>query len=164
MLAAQYQCDRHVVKMILESAQMLSTAQHKLCQTVSTELYKPTHVNHPSAVWVRQSRDHYNWLCQHWLMLMSEYSARYSKVHKCDSLKQHLCIPLPSSYFPQKGFTPPPQCMPEKYKQQDTVAAYRAYYIGEKSRFAKWNHGPTPDWYSAGLDNYWTATTLENAA
>ena len=58
--AAQMQCDKHVVKMVLESAQMLCTAHHSFWQ--HDVPYKPTHRNHPSAVWARSNSKHYDWL------------------------------------------------------------------------------------------------------
>ena len=78
---AQMHCDKHVVKMILEYAQLLSTAHHEIDGTPSIDCYKPTHKNHPSAIWARNSRNNYRWLW--WLLygLQDEYTYRYGKVH-----------------------------------------------------------------------------------
>lgn len=140
--AAQYQCDRHVVKMVLETAQLLCTA-------FDQAPYKKTHVNHPCAVWTRQAHDNYTWLLHHGIGLADEYSRRYSKTHKsletilwCDA---HRC----EIKFPEYGMTPFAQAMPDKYRDTDPVVAYRNYYINNKAGIAKWKHGNTPDWFKA---------------
>lgn len=127
-------CDKHVVKMILESAQMLSTAHYVLdnvSELFGVTLYKPTHRNHPSAVWVRQSDSHYQWLYKHFVALCHEYTKRFKKIHKTEEkLLKVLC------YLPQKIesklFYPPPQCLPDQYKTENTVNAYLNYYSQEK--------------------------------
>lgn len=146
--AAQYHCDKHVVKMILESAQLLSTAHRVLDGNDYADgfnLYKSTHINHPCSVWVRESYLNYEWL--YWLMvnLCSEYTGRYNKIHKSSSLLKALCI-SPTN-LPYGVVTNPPQCMPEEYKNSDTVTAYRNYYIGDKSSFAKWTNRNVPTWW-----------------
>lgn len=84
--AAKLQCDKHVVKMILETAQMLSTAHRELGSKISEELlYKKTHVNHPSAVWLRKSWPNYRWAVAHFEALCDEYTFRYKKVHLSDT-------------------------------------------------------------------------------
>jgi hypothetical protein len=75
---AKMHCDVHVNKMILESAQLLSTAHHELG---STAPYKTTHKNHPSAVWARSGRYQYQWLYRLLEALSDEYTFRYGKVH-----------------------------------------------------------------------------------
>ena len=123
--AARAQCDRHVVKMILESAQMLSTAHHVLCG--ESPAYRPTHINHPSTVWVRSNAAHYSWLFDHFTALCMEYSLRYGKVHK--SMRDHHkpLSRLPDG-IPNEPFTRPPQCMYDHCKRDDTVEAYIEYY------------------------------------
>jgi hypothetical protein len=78
-ISAKAMSNKHVVKMILESAQLLSTAHHILDKSTSSELYKPTHKNHPSAIWVRQSYKNYQWLYNHFISLCEEYTKRYNK-------------------------------------------------------------------------------------
>ena len=80
-VCAAYHCDKHVVKMILEYAQLLSTAHHELDGVPSIECYKKTHVNHPSAVWARQSKRHYRWLYRLLSHTCREYTKRYRKIH-----------------------------------------------------------------------------------
>lgn len=135
MKAAQAMSDKHVIKMILESAQLLSTAHHVLDgdQAQSKDLlYKCTHINHPSAKWVRQSADNYNWLYHHFLALCTEYTARYGKVHATFTKLGNILATLPSN-IPHVGFTQPPCAMPDQYKvANDSVTSYRNYYLGEK--------------------------------
>ena len=148
-IAAQMMCDKHVVKMILESAQMLSTA-HRVCGGAGRAwikrvgLYKMTHRNHPSTIWARYSFDHYVWLYKHMVALMKEYTYRYGKHHKTERLIEPLSN-VPAIY--RIGFTDPPQCMPDQYRNRNYVTAYRNYYKGEKT-FAKWEKGrKQPEWW-----------------
>lgn len=144
--AAQYHCDKHVVKMILEYAQLLSTAHHVLDEDEAPEgIYKKTHVNHPSAVWVRQSKANYLWTLDLLLHLLEEYQERYKKVHKTFRLLPKL-VQHPMN-IPDAEFTDPPQCMPDEYKCDDAVEAYRNYYRGAKAYFAAWTNTKTPEWW-----------------
>lgn len=144
--AASYHCDKHVVKMILEYAQLLSTAHHVLDEDEAPEgIYKKTHVNHPSAVWVRQSKANYLWTLDLLLHLLEEYQHRYKKVHKTFRLLPKL-VQHPMN-IPDEDFTDPPQCMPDEYKCDDAVEAYRNYYRGAKAYFASWKNTPTPQWW-----------------
>ena len=153
-LAAEYHCDKHVVKMILESAQMLSTAHHVLDGEIGAipnkqHLYKSTHVNHPCNVWIRSNIQHYNWLYELFQYLCFEYTNRYNKVHLTDTKLSNLLKDAPNNIPFRKLFEEPPQCMPEEYQVSgDTVQAYRNYYMFEKSEFAVWKLGNVPYWYS----------------
>tara|TARA_A100001234_G_scaffold124888_1_gene109477 strand:- start:1004 stop:1510 length:507 start_codon:yes stop_codon:yes gene_type:complete len=146
---AAAQCDKHVVKMVLETAQLLCTA-HRIIDgddiADAKNLYKATHRNHPSAVWVRSSQAAYEWTAAHFCALLSEYAARYSKRHACSKLL--LALLTPPSGIADEPFTAPPQCMPDEYKQDNTVLAYRAYYIGDKSYMARWTNAPVPEWFA----------------
>ena len=145
-VAARQCCDKHVVKMILESAQLLCTA-HRVCDGDNYcndyNLYKKTHENHPSAIWVRKSTDNYQWLHELFFFLLIEYYARYGKIHKCTELYDAL-IKVPDNIGSEK-FTKLPQCMPEEYKTDDYVQSYRNYYVGDKKRFAKYTNRTTPE-------------------
>lgn len=147
--AAQMVCDSHCVKMILETAQLLSTSIQVLTGRRISFLYKPTHINHPSAIWARSSRANYEWLLNHFKGLLEEYSIRYGKTHKCEEKLCYFESFLNIYKFNVDSFTTPPQCMPDQYKVKgDTVRAYRNYYIGEKSKFAKWRLGNIPNWFN----------------
>jgi len=124
--AAVQQHNKHVVKMILESAQMLCTAHHELGE-VDERFYKKTHMNHPSAKWVRESTAHYMWLYQHMLELGEEYTRRYKRKHLTITKMEEL-LKVPPLETPVAGFVPPPQCMPEEYQGKDCVEAYQRYY------------------------------------
>lgn len=144
---AELHCDKHVVKMILESAQLLSTAHHVLDKDLAPEgIYKSTHTNHPSAIWARSSDSNYNWLYVLWRELMSEYTFRYYKRHASEKL----IIPLKRlPYNINKGpFVVPPKAMPDEYKVDDTVQSYINYYNGAKASFAKWTNRKAPEWFS----------------
>jgi len=149
VLAAQYQCNRHVIKMVLESTQLLCSAHHVLGINphIKLPLYKLTHKNHPCAKWVRDCDVNYYWLSTHAIALCQEYTHRYNKTHKCEPLiwQLHLNLPLMMSRL---SISNPPQCMPDEYKQVDVVAAYRNYYIGEKAYFAKWTKRQPPEWWT----------------
>ena len=129
--AAKLQYNKHVVKMILESAQMLCTAHHCIMGEDADVPYKPAHRNHPSTIWARQSGENYTWLYRHMMELGKEYEKRYSKKHlsiiKCED---PLSI-LPGGIL-ETGLTKMPQCMPDEYKDECSIQAYWNYYIGEK--------------------------------
>lgn len=139
--------DRHVVKMILESAQLLSTA-HRVLDGDGADpmLYKATHKNHPSAVWVRQSSANYQWLYRHFIELLQEYEWRYGKIHACAKLIPKLIV-MPMNLPKVFTYTPMPQCMPDEYKVPgDSVTAYRNYYKHGKAHLHKWTNREKPQW------------------
>jgi hypothetical protein len=163
--AAQEMVDKHVVKMILESAQLLSTAHRVLDGTEYVDassgrrikrwmlsddrepiVYKATHINHPSAVWCRQSVENYNWLVDHFYALMNEYTYRYNKRHKCMG---DLSYKLSSPPFNLKEYdmTPMICAMDNKYiVSQDPVENYRNYYRQGKAALHKWTGREPPVW------------------
>lgn len=146
--SARMQCDKHCVKMILESAQMLSTAHRVLDGDEYADkmgLYKLAHKNHPSTVWVRSSSDNYRWLWKHYDALMQEYTLRYGKTHATSRLRNAL-LKLPTN-IPNDRYADPPQCMPDEYKSDCTVTAYRNYYKGDKAGFARWKYTQPPQWW-----------------
>lgn len=141
-LCAEYHYDKHVVKMILESAQLLSTAHH-LSDSVGP--YKVTHANHPSAIWARSSVNHYSWLYCLMLSLGREYQHRYGKVHK--TIRDHgdTLWETPRAIKAQ-GWQDPPQAMPEHCQNPDAVTAYRNYYATEKINLLSYTKRETPLW------------------
>ena len=153
-IAAEMACDKHVVKMILESAQLLSTAHRVIDGDEYADkvgLYKMAHKNHPSTIWTRTSTENYMWLNRYFGALCREYTYRYGKHHASERLLGPLAhVPKGLTY---SGFTDPPQCMPDYCKGEDTVLAYQNYYILEKSRFAKWKKRPVPEWFSGGTSD-----------
>lgn len=133
-IAAKVQYNKHVVKMILESAQMLCTAHHVYGSDEQKQNvpYKEAHLNHPSTRWARLCRANYRWLYLHMLALGNEYTKRYGKTH----LTIHKCakfLDTPPMNLPGGEFTEPPQAMPDEYKVPgDSITAYWNYYEGEK--------------------------------
>ena len=127
--AAQVQYNKHVVKMILESAQMLCAAHHVLGSKLNIP-YKIAHKNHPSTIWTRECAANYSWLYEHMRALGDEYTKRYNKIHMSITKCKYL-LRFPND-IPRKEFTQPPQCMPDKYKDKCSIQAYWNYYIGEK--------------------------------
>ena len=142
VISAQQACDKHVVKMILESAQMLCSIFPQ-----GDAPYRRAFYNHPCTKWARESVDNYEWLLTHAYALMDEYLHRYGKLHKsldaiafCDDNYHKLNLP-------NKGLTPFAQAMPEDYKNIDAVKAYRTYYLNDKKRFARWTKRNMPLWF-----------------
>lgn len=143
-VAAQMQCDKHVVKMVLESAQILSTVSFKLGGITP---YRPTHVNHPCTLWAQRSYDNWIWLVQHAQALAKEYTFRYKRIHKSAAVINKVVAAgnRPSA----KGKTPFALCMPEEIRiPKHPIDAYRIFYVMDKHPFAAWNKGRgAPNWW-----------------
>ena len=130
--AAKYMYNKHVVKMILESAQLLCTA-HIISDGPDANVpYKVTHKNHPSAIWARESTSNYKWLYDHMMALGEEYTRRYGKKH-LTTLKCSGVLSKAPANVTKTELTPMPQCMPDQYKVPgNSVEAYWNYYEAEK--------------------------------
>ena len=133
--AAEYMYSKHVVKMILETAQLLCSAHHILDDNFYKVPYKLTHKNHPSSIWVRSSDENYFWAYRHMIHLGEEYSKRYGKDHLTITKCKDVLYNLPKN-IENKPFFDPPQCMPEKYHSSNCVDSYWDYYISEKHTVA----------------------------
>jgi hypothetical protein len=136
--AAQYQYNKHVVKMILESAQMLCAAHHVIGNPDDPP-YKLAHKNHPSTIWVRESIFHYDWLWNHMMALGDEYTKRYGKTHLSITKMNDYEMYWAPLGMPSPEFKQPPQCMPDEYKHKDSITAYWQYYIHGKCHIAHKN-------------------------
>jgi hypothetical protein len=173
-ICAEYHVDKHAVKMILEYSQLLSTA-HRMIDGVETVqksktgrnvkrwilndyrdvvLYSATHVNHPSAVWARQSKANYTWLYNLLCACMKEYTYRYGKKHKCEDLL--MALRNAPKNISDKPFTEPTPAMPDDCKVPgDSVRSYRNYYINNKTHLASWkgkvNSRNVPEWFNYAL-------------
>ena len=142
---ARYHCDQHVSKMILESVQILCTALHN--RGIEAP-YRPTPSKHPSVLWAGASLDNYRWLAQLASELNREYRYRYQK--DADHASIAVLRRVQDIEFESLGLTEFAQAMPDQYKVPgDAVAAYRAFYRGEKSRFATWTRRRQPQWWMA---------------
>jgi hypothetical protein len=169
-VCAEMHVDKHCVKMILEYAQLLSTAHRFLDGTLvdgysktgrkqkryvlsdsrDSILYSATHINHPSAVWVRQSDKNYDWLFSLFEALMHEYTYRYGKNHACEKLLWELEV-RPNN-IPRGNFTEPTPAMPDVVKVVgDSITSYRNYYLQNKSHLWSWkgkiNSRKEPQWF-----------------
>jgi hypothetical protein len=142
---AQYHCDKHVVKMILETAQLLCGVHHMTPQVTPQVPYKLSHKNHPCAIWTRESLSNYLYLCDLGLELSKEYTYRYGKRHKSQDVIEWCIINKPN--IVDIGFTTPPKAMPDEYKVIDVVESYRNYYIGAKKNFCVWKNREVPEWF-----------------
>ena len=166
---AKLHTDKHVVKMILEYAQLLSTAHRmldgveakeltlagrritrwKLESSLDSVLYKSTHANHPSAVWTRASKQNYLWLANMLVELCKEYTHRYGKTHKVE--RDGLCFILLNNIpknIPDVEFTEPTPAMPDQYKVSgNSIRSYINYYVGAKQHLASWKKREKPEWY-----------------
>ena len=149
--AAEYMCDKHIPKMLLETCQMLSTAIQKYTG-INKNLYKPAYEKHPMTIWVGHTRNNFSWALEHAFKIEQEYEMRFKKIHKSGRILSeiyynglHHSIPR---VMHKDYITEPPQCMPDKYKDKDYVTGYRNYYIGAKKYFAKWQKGRSePKWF-----------------
>lgn len=152
-IAAKQHCDKHVVKMPLESAQMLCTV-HYIMDTGATPPYKESHPKHPCTLWAAHSLANYLWLVELGLELCDEHAWRYNnmKYHKSREVILWCGNNIPDT-FESESLTPFAMAMPEKYKNpKDPVSSYRAYYNGEKTGFAKWRKRPVPGWFVPDSD------------
>ena len=164
--AAEWMVDKHVVKMILESAQLLSTAhrildgQENLGKSKTGRnvkrwilpdsregvLYSATHINHPSAIWCRQSVENYNWLADHMFALLYEYTYRYNKQHKIEGELSYM-LQSPPFALKEYDMTVMPSAMADEYKiSDDPLVNYRNYYKIGKARMHKWTNRQPPEW------------------
>jgi len=175
--AAEYSCDKHVVKMILESAQMLSTAHRVLDGTEYYDktangrkikrwkhpnesyeniLYKAGWLRHPSVVWVLNSAYNYMWLFRHFMALNNQFKLRYrhQKDHVAVQKLEHILKQPPTNIPLNKIATDATPAMPEEcVVPGNSVESYRKYYIMKKHSFATWKHpAVTPEWYKKGIE------------
>ena len=166
--AANMLCDKHCIKMILESCQLLSTAHH-VCDGQQIKvtgkrnyttyackkqnLLKAAMINHPCTIWTRASRENYLWLWKHAYAMCKEYTRRYGKVHKLEAL---LLGDLynPPKFIPKAKLTPFAQAMPDDCRDANPVVAYRKYYINAKVDIAKWKLKNAPQWYTERCTDY----------
>ena len=141
---AEYHCDKHVVKMILESAQLLCGVHWTIGGQAP---YKLSHKNHPCSIWTRECIENYVWLCNMTMELCKEYTYRYGKRHKSEDVLNWCIDNKPN--LPSKGdITPFALAMPDECKVANSaVLSYRNYYMTEKRSFSTWKTGRIPSWF-----------------
>jgi len=144
--AAIMQCNKHVVKMLLESTQILCTNLSLLGHTVP---YRPTHINHPCTAWARATLANTKWMLEHTWALNYEYSLRYKKIHKVNNILCDLTTLLsPAINADWHDHTPFVLAMPDECKMNNPIDSYRNYYITKKNHFAKWApKSQAPSWW-----------------
>ena len=151
--AAQYYCDKHIPKMVVELFQQLGSAAirngakpEQMPLTSKGTPLKGGYHNHPCTRWCGDSRINYMWASTHAIALCEEYTKRYGKTHSCEKGIRQLAD---MQYMIQEGsLTKHAQAMPDQYKSENAVYSYRQYYIHEKKSFAKWNKlNNVPDWW-----------------
>jgi hypothetical protein len=163
---AEMHVDKHCVKMILEYAQLLSTAHRFLDGNLSvgrstsgrkktsyvlmdqreSVLYSATHINHPSAIWCRKGIVQYRWLHNLLIELCKEYTYRYGKIHKVErsGLLWELEQP-PKNIHTDVFWSEPTPAMPDQYKVAgDSIQSYKNYYLGDKTRMFSWKNRSEP--------------------
>lgn len=167
--AAQMQCDKHVVKLVIEAAQMLSTAHrlldgHQYFETNSGGrrirrwrlederewiLYKAVHMNHPCTVWTRENSANYLWHYEHFVALCDEYTYRYNKVHATDRLLRGPLSHLPYNIVMRDTITQPALAIEESCKtESNPVDCYRRFYETKQTRFdMHWTNRRIPEWF-----------------
>ena len=173
--SAELHCDKHVVKMIIEYAQLMSTAHRVLDgeeyvdrtannrrikrwrlsdQHMENVLYKASHINHPSNIWIRSSDSHYQFVYDMFVALCNEYTHRYGKTHLTEEKLKDILQHLPNN-IASADFVDPPQAMPDDVKTHDAIDAYQNYYRVYKKDFAKWTARETPGFMKniSGKDN-----------
>lgn len=169
---AQQHVDKHVVKMIIEYAQLMSTAHRMLdgkeyiddssgrrikrwkhpSDNMEQVLYKASHINHPSAVWARETAANYMWLYSLWKELCEEYTYRYGKVHLTQQKLESILSNAPSN-IDDSEMTEVPQAMPDDVKTSNSIEAYRNYYMRYKSYMGKWKKRNIPTWFVATVSS-----------
>ena len=150
-VAARMHCDKHVPKMCVEAAQMMASALRRhgatddiMPLTKKGTPYKGGYAYHPCTVWAGDSRSNFMWLYLYATSLCSEYSKRFGKVHACYEPIMHMVRHY--LLIPEGDYTPFAQAMPDEYRDDNVVKAYRRYY--HSKQFAKWEKGtPAPDWW-----------------
>ena len=143
---SQYHNDKHCIKQLLETAQLLCGVHWVLGGEAP---YKLSHKNHPCSIWARESLSNYLYLCELGLALCDEYTFRYGKRHKSQDVIEWCLDNKPNLI--DIGFTKPALAMPDKYKTNNVVESYRNYYIGEKYSMATWKNRDVPEWFHLEL-------------
>ncbi len=141
-VCVKYMVDKHVVKMPLETTQILSSVYYFTDQPYLAP-YALTHANHPCCIWARESLDNWLWLRRLGILQCREFLYRYEHIHACESLISHMLEPA----LEHRGLTPFCCAMPEYCKiSNDPVQNYRYYYNHEKQKLFSWKKRPVPDW------------------
>lgn len=154
--AARLLCDQHVVKMTLETTQILCTVARKhIPSGDKLGLYKATHTKHPCTLWA-DNPTNYHWLLHYLYALLTEYALRYDKQHNSSLVADKL-----AKLFYQRDLWSDPSwseqptsfvlAMPDEYKSDNPVESYKNYYEYKSRTFVRpmtWTGRPRPSWLS----------------
>ena len=160
--SARMLCDKHIPKMLLETCQMLSTAVRNQINNLADDVYpvyKSAYPKHPMTIWVGKSWENFRWTLEHGKEINNQYQYRFGKIHKSSKVLEEIRDRLvefktPDTeqyclYLSYNLHDEPPQCMPDEFKCDDYVEAYRAYYRKDKRYILQWTGRPVPEWVSA---------------
>lgn len=149
-IAAEYLCDKHTIKMSLETAQILCSVNHIKGNAAP---YRKTHVNHPCVIWAGQSKENYEWLIEHGIEICNQYYERYGKIHKSFDVINWAAQQLLSfketslTNFVVCAYNSEPELRQKCLVEGNAVLSYRNYYKMDKKRFAIWRNGE-PYWWT----------------
>lgn len=147
---ARYHCDKHIVKMPTEYAQILSTVHHRFDTEWVDHVYRQTHQNTPCPLWVGESWRNYLWLYDLFREVCDEYTHRYGRVHLADRKMREVLTNVPGELPDTDDLTPHPLVMPPQYWTDCAVESYRNFYRGDKIVFARWTKREVPGWMNEG--------------
>lgn len=145
-------CDQHVVKMTLETAQILSTAAFSLKLPRTSWQYQPTHINHPCCIWAGESIVNFNWLSNYGQAISQEFSYRFNKIHGSQLTLDNLHRLVTKTNQPESfALAIKPAHRTAIYKPRLpldlAVIEYRNYYLRDKIDFARWSNNRLPPWW-----------------
>lgn len=132
-----------IVKMILESMQMLSTVYQQY-QKVDG-LYRPTHINHPCTKWVGESLENFSLTIEHAIYMNETFKKRFDKSHRSIELLKLFDKRNYRHFFSNKKFTIPPLAMPDEFRGDNVVESYQNYFVSKD--LIKYNREDIPKWF-----------------
>ena len=140
--SAQAQDNYRVVKMILESCQILSTVLNE--QGVKAP-YRSFNPKHPSCLWAAESSDNFEKLALHCSAMIEEYTERFGKIHKCAAVLNRIMELYDRTRFDNHEPTPIRMAMPEHFKSGNPVLSYRRYYASKPR--VRYPESKIPVWF-----------------
>jgi len=143
--------DKNGGQVFLKSGEKRLKKHYVLDDERENTLYRATHQNHPSAIWVRQSKQNYMWLHGLLVELCKEYTYRYGKTHKTQAIGLVDALSVSPNNIPDSEFTPPTPAMPDECKLEDSLSSYRNYYNNFKTHLASWKKRGAPEWFEPGV-------------
>ena len=156
-------CDAHLRKMLIETGQIMRAVlerwgieKENVPLTSKGTRWRVTHRNHPSTLWAGDDYQNYGWVATHALAMVAEYKRRFGKVHACSRALYDMALPslwmrlAPPGDPTNRGLDNLPMAMPDEYKTDDPIEAYREYYISKQYTMGvamKWTNCDPPSWF-----------------